>query len=451
VKYFDLPMMRVFNVGFYLGCANFTSSMEKIFKAQINRLPDNKELSAVLEFLCSESNKLYNCATYLARQIYFKTGKHANKFWLATQLKANPHMKALYTSAAQQTCLAVGEAVTGYKKLLKSWKKGELSNKPQFPKYRKKGLFQISYPKRWLKLIEGKVRVPLGKSCAAWFTLSEIYIPFPSNLNWDLIKELQIVPRAGYYDTVWVSKSENKNNYLLNQNNVLAIDHGLDNWLTCVSNNGISFIVDGKHLKALNQWYNKRVSTIKEKKAQDFWCRLLDGITTKRNRQMRDAVNKAVKIVINYCLKNSIGTIIFGWNKGQKQASNMGKKNNQKFVQIPTGKLKERIEELCNQHGIQFIETEESYTSKSSNLDLDVIPVFGAKPEGWKPSGKRLKRGLYRSATGIEFNADINGAIGIARKVAEQYGLQFDARSFARGVLTMPKRVRLWDVRISPV
>jgi putative transposase len=425
--------------------------MEKIFNAQINRLPNDKELSAVLEFLCSESNKLYNCTVYLARQIYFKTGRYANKFWLATQLKINPHMRALYTSAAQQTCFAVGEAVTGYKKLLKLWKKGELLNKPKFPKYRKKGLFQISYPKRWLKLVGGKVRIPLGKSCTAWFNISELYIPFPSNLDWNSLQELQIVPRAGYYDAVWVSRSENKSNYQLNENNVLAIDHGLDNWLTCISNNGVSFIVDGKHLKALNQWYNKRVSTIKEKKTQDFWCKLLDKITTKRNRQMRDAINKAAKIVVDYCLKNSIGTIVFGWNKEQKQESNMGKKNNQKFVQIPTGKLKERIEQLCNQHGIQFIETEESYTSKASNLDLDVLPVFGAKPEGWKPLGKRVKRGLYRSATGIEFNADVNGAIGIARKVAEQYGFQFNARSFARGVLTMPKRVRLWDVRTSPV
>ncbi len=422
--------------------------MVQLFKAQINRLPDDKELSAVLEYLCSESNKLYNCCTYLARQIYFKTGKYANKFWLATQLKTNPHMKALYTSAAQQTCLAVGEAITGYKKLLKLWKQGELANKPKFPKYRKRGLFQISYPKRWLKLTEQGVRVPLGKSCKVWFGISEIYLPFPSNLDWDSIKELQVVPRAGYFDAVWVTKTETTNNKRPQQNNVLSIDHGLDNWLTCISNIETSFIVDGKHLKALNQWYNKRVATIKENKSQDFWCKLLDKITTKRNRQMRDAVNKAARIVIDHCLKNNIVTIVFGWNKGQKQESNMGRKNNQKFVQIPTGKLKDRIEQLCDQYGIRFLETEESYTSKSSSLDLDDIPAFGAKPKGWKPSGKRVKRGLYRNATGIEFNADINGAISIARKaiqrglggfpherlnqeVAEQYGFQFDARGFA--------------------
>ena len=159
---------------------------------------------------------------------------------------------------------------------------------------------------------------------------------------------------------------------------------------------------------------------------------------------MRDAVNKAAKLVIQHCIDNNIGTVVMGWNKGQKQSSNMGKKNNQKFVQIPTAKLKNRIEQLCDLHGIRYLETEESYSSKASSLDLDSIPVFGAKPEGWKASGRRVKRGLYRSKSGIELNADINGAINIARKVAEQYEFGFDPRSFVRGVLTMPRRLRLW-------
>ena len=396
------------------------------YNAQVNRLPDSKELSAVLEYLCSESNKLYNCTTYVARQIYFKTGKYANKFWLASQMKTNPHMRSLYTSAAQQTCISVGEAFKGYRELLTLFYKGELPNKPKLPKYRKRGLFQISYPKRWLKFTDKGIRVPLGKSCKAWFGLYEVFIPFPSNLDWDTVKELSIVPRAGYFDAVWVTKAESPKVQKLNQDNVLSIDHGLDNWLTCVSNANTSFIIDGKHLKSVNQWYNKRVATIKESKSQDFWCRLLDKITSKRNRQMRDAVNKAAKLVIQHC-------------------SNMGKKNNQPFVQIPTAKLKKRIEQLCSLHGIRYIETEESYTSKASSLDLDSIPVYGEKPAGWKFSGRRVKRGLYRSAKDIEFNADINGAINIARKVAKQHEFQFDPRSFARGVLTMPRRLRLWS------
>ncbi|WP_204103550.1 MULTISPECIES: IS200/IS605 family accessory protein TnpB-related protein, partial [Spirulina sp. CCY15215] len=88
-----------------------------------------------------------------------------------------------------------------------------------------------------------------------------------------------------------------------------------------------------------------------------------------------------------HCLENGIGRIVFGWNKGQKNGINIGKKNNQKFVQIPTAKLKERIKQLCELYGIEFVETEESYTSQASFLDDDFLPTFGAKPESWKPSG----------------------------------------------------------------
>jgi IS605 OrfB family transposase len=196
----------------------------------------------------------------------------------------------------------------------------------------------------------------------------------------------------------------------------------------------------------LNQWYNKRVATIKEKKSQGFWCKLLEQTTGKRNRQMRDAVNKAAKLVINHCLNNNIGTVIFGWNKGQKQESNMGRKNNQKFVSVPTAKLKSRIQQLCDQYGLRFVETEESYTSKSDSLALDEIPKYGEKPDNWKPSGKRITRGQYKSKTGLIFNADINGALNIARKVTSSLEINFSPNDLARGVLTSPKRLRIWNV-----
>ncbi len=415
--------------------------MAKAFSAQVNRLPSDPSLSAALEFLCRESNHLYNCTTYLARQLYFKASKYSNGRWLSAQMKDNPHMRALYTSAAQQTCISVGEAFKGYRGLLKLWYKGELPNKPKLPNYRKSGgLFQISYPKRWLKLTEKGARVPMGTACKVWFDLKEIFIPFPSNLSWETVKELQIVPRAGYFDAVWVCQDVKPELIKLDYSKALSIDHGIDNWLTCTPSDAPAFIIDGKHLKSINQGYNRQVANIKEGKAQGFWCGLLDRLTTKRNRQMRDAVNKAACMVVNYCLENQIGTLVFGWNKGQKNAANMGRKTNQKFVQIPTARLKKRISQLCELYGIEFIEQEESYTSKASALDLDSIPVFGEKPEGWKPSGRRVKRGLYRSADGVKVNADANGAWNIGRK-ANVTGMQCKPAS---GQLTSPRRLRFW-------
>lgn len=417
--------------------------MAKTFTAQVNRLPNSPELRAALEYLCRESNKLYNCTLYLARQLYFKENKFSNGRWLSTQMKRNPHMKALYTSAAQQTCISVGEAFKSFKGLLNLWRKGELLEKPKPPNYRTSdGLFQISYPKRWLKLVGSQVRVPMGTACKVWFDLPEIFLPFPSNLDWSKVKELQIVPRAGYFDAVWVCAGRSVEPVELDPEKALAIDPGLDNWLTCADSLGNAFIVDGKHLKSLNQWYNKQVATIKEGKPQGFWCNLLDRITGKRNRQMRDAVNKAARLVINHCLENGIGTLVFGWNKGQKQGIQMGRKTNQKFVSVPTARLKQRIQQLCEQYGIEFIEQEESYTSKASALDLDEIPVYGEKPEGWKPSGRRVRRGLYCSATGKLVNADANGAWNIGRK-AEVTGMPCKP---ARGQLTSPKRLRIWNL-----
>ncbi len=415
--------------------------MAKILAAQINQLPEDPALRAALEYLCSESNKLYNCTVYLARQLYFKGGKFSSGRWLSTQMKGNPHMKALYTSAAQQTCISVGEAFKGFKELLKQWLQGKLAEKPKPPSYRKSGgMFQISYPKRWLKLVDGLVRVPMGKACKVWFNLPEIFLPFPTNLDWSKVRELQLVPRAGYFDAVWVGEGKAVELVQLDPEKALSIDPGLDNWLTCTTTEGQSFIVDGKHLKSLNQWYNKRVATIKEGKDKDFWCKLLDRITGKRNRRMRDALNKAARMVVNHCLKHGIGTVVFGWNKGQKSGSSLGRKTNQKFVQVPTARLKKRIEQLCDLYGIRFVEQEESYTSKASALDLDEIPVYGEKPEGWKPSGKRVKRGLYRSADGTKVNSDANGAWNIGRK-ANVAGMQCKP---GRGHLTSPKRLRIW-------
>lgn len=205
---------------------------------------------------------------------------------------------------------------------------------------------------------------------------------------------------------------------------------------------GNSFLIDGKHLKSKNQWYNKRVAQLKESKAQGFWSKRLASITEKRNRQMRDAVNKVARLVVNYCLKNRIGKIVFGWNRRQKDSSNMSRKANQEFVSIPTAKLKDRIAQLCELYGIEFVETEESYTSKASFLDSDFLPTYGEKPQEYKLSGKRIKRGLYKTNQGWLVNADANGASNILRKVAIRLGL--DLSRISRGALTTPLRVQFW-------
>jgi putative transposase len=412
--------------------------------------PD-KDLKALLEYVCTEANNLINCGIYYSRQYYFKTGKFPSKADLHKQIgtiQKNRHYQALYSDTAQQILTSVAESFKSFAGLLKGVKRGTVSQKPRLPNYRKPGGMALAtFTGRSIKLKDGMLRFPLGSLVKTWFGVDAFYLPIPSNLNCKAIREVRILPRNRCFYAEFVYKTETAI-IKLDKSKVLGIDHGLNNWLTCVSNTRTSFIVDGLHLKSLNQWYNKSVAKIKENKPQGFWSNRLVAITEKRNRQMRDAVNKAARIVINHCLENKIGSIVFGWNTGQKDGADMGKKNNQKFLQIPTAKLKNRIEQLCEAYGIDFIETEESYTSKTSFLDNDVLPTFGAKPEGWKSSGIRTNRGLFKTATGIKINADCNGAANIIRKVAMI--AKFDLAGISRGALSAPKKVLLWTLQKSP-
>jgi putative transposase len=408
-------------------------------------IKSDKDTQAVLEYLCSESAKLSNCGIYYSRQLYFKTGRIPNRAQLHKVLgteNQNLHYKAFYSDTAQQILTGVAESFKSFWGLLKGIKNGTVTQRPRLPGYRQSGMALVTFTGRSVKLKDGMLRFPLGSKVKAWFGLDSFLLPMPSNLEFKAIREYRILPRNGCFYLELIYKTENM------QANVdpakcLAIDHGIDNWLTCISNAGTSFIIDGKHLKSLNQGYNKRVASLRSGKANGYWSKRLASLTERRNRQMRDAINKAARKVIQHCLDRQIGTVVFGWNKGQKDCANMGKKTNQKFVQIPTGRLKDRIAQLCEQHGIKFVETEESYSSKASFVDRDFLPTFGEKPEGWKASGKRVKRGLYRTAQGWLINADANGGANIARKVAIMLGL--DLSGISRGDLSAPLRLKLWS------
>jgi putative transposase len=294
-----------------------------MYGCQQTLVSGNSELIAILTYLCSEAHKLTNMGIYYARQLYFKTQKGIGKFDLEKIYKNNSHYKALHSQAAQQVLRTVAESFKSYYGLVKAYGEGKILTPPKIPNYRKKGgLASISYPAQALKLKDNKLRIPLGNQVKRWFGLDSFSVSLPSNLSFARIKELRILPRnrCFYLEFVYEKQVESPR---LEKDNVLGIDPGLTNWLTCVSNIGTSFIVDGLHLKSMNRWYNKQVSTIKEKKPQDFWNNKLAAITEKRNRQMRDGINKAARIVINHCLENSIGTWLTDKTKKEGRSSSL--------------------------------------------------------------------------------------------------------------------------------
>ena len=265
----------------------------------------------------------------------------------------------------------------------------------------------------------------------------------PSNIDCSKVKEFTILPKNGAF-YLEMSYEVECQQHDLDRSQALSIDLGTaDNLAACVDTLGNSFLIDARAMKAMNQLWNKKVATRKEGKPAGYWDSWLDRVTRKRNHQMRDGINKAAKLIVDHCLKHGIGNLVIGWNQGFKSNKvDMGKLNNQKFVQMPLGKLKYRLSQLCNLHGIKFTETEEAYTSKSSFLDGDSLPRYGEKPPEWKASGKRIKRGLYRSADGTVINADLNGAANILRKVASKLGVKLDR--LCRRCLTTVARVKLW-------
>ena len=416
----------------------------------------------VLLFLCHEANNLWNTVVYQTRQAHFsscgireffdKNDCFRRQFkdkkvrisysQLCKEFKDNPHYQWLGGQQSQQVLKSVVEAFKSYNELLKMWFNGEIDHQPKLPSYRSKGgLCEFSFPAQSLRLNyeNGCWLLPMSKLIKDYWVEEEFLIPSVNYIGEENIAEIRILPQHGKLWAELVYQVKEKVAVGLDDSQALGVDPGINNLLTCVSTLGKSFIVDGHKIKGANAKYNKKVAKYKQGKADFYWDEYLDELTHKRSCFIRDAINKAARFIINYCLSHRIGNIVFGWGQGIKTNCNLGSKNNQNFVQIPMARLKNRIKELAESVGIKFTETEESYTSRSSFLDHDELPVFGGeKPASWKPSGKRVKRGLYQTRGGKLINADTNGAANILKKVSTQLG---DCLAeVCREALSLPKR-----------
>ncbi|WP_322111847.1 transposase [Aerosakkonema funiforme] len=221
------------------------------------------------------------------------------------------------------------------------------------------------------------------------------------------------------------------------------MDFGLDNLCAVVSTTGESFLIDGKRLKSINQWFNKRLDHLKHHKdKQEINCLTKQEawLSYRRSNQVKDYLNKTARDIINFCVQRQIGTVVVGYNSTLKQAVNMGTRNNQNFTQIPIFTLKDKLKSLCERMGINYVEQEESYTSKASFLDGDRLPAYNAdNPVSAKFSGKRVKRGLYKTRDGHPIDADCNGAANILRKSKHKT----DFSRVSRVCLTQPVRVKI--------
>ena len=295
----------------------------------------------------------------------------------------------------------------------------------------------------FVRLQDNKLLIPYSNSFRK--THKKIEITIPPILLEKKVKEIRIIPKSDgrFFEIQYTYEAGLDIREELDLNKALSIDAGINNLAACVSSEGRSFILDGKRLKSINQWYNRnnsRLQSIKDKQHISVKTKQQSRLERKRNNQINDYISKTARYIINYCLNNSIGNIVIGYNPTLQKDSNIGRINNQNFANIPFGRLKDKLSNLSQYYGICLIKQEESYTSKASFFDGDDIPVYNNdNPKEYVFSGIRVRRGLYKTSANQYLNADINGALNILKKsnVANLSVL------YARGHVDSPLRIRL--------
>jgi putative transposase len=382
-------------------------------RVEVHQIGKNPELYPILDDLSFKCKNLYNYANYLIRQEFINNGNWIRYNGLNKILcKDQSDYKALLAQTSQQTLKLLDKNWASFFKSIKDWSKHpeKYCGRPKLPKYKAKktGRSVVVFTNQQCHLKDGFIRFP------------KIFNGFKLQTNVPNIQQVRVVPCGSLYklEVVYnVVKVEKKPfNY-----RICAIDLGLENFVTLTNNVGLKpTVIKGGVLKSINQYYNKvlaeKQSTLKKINDKD-WSNELERFTHKRNNKIEYWIHVYSKKVVEYCIKNEFNTLVVGKNKDWKREINIGHINNQKFVGIPYENFIQKLAYKCEDVGIDFIQTEESYTSKASFIDNDELPKEHIDGLVTNVSGRRIKRGLYKSKDGTLINADCNGSYNIGRKV----------------------------------
>ncbi len=369
-----------------------------------------------LETACGLSKNLYNSALYAVRQHYFNTKKYLNVYENMnnfTKNKQDDYIK-LPTKVSQQTMMLVDKNFKSFFGALKSKRNGTNDRKIKIPHYLdKNSKYVLIYTNQ---AISGK---ELKKGI---IKLSKLNIKLKTNKT--NIKQVRIIPKNNHY-VIEIIYEVKEQTLMLNNDRYCSIDLGINNLATIGSNVIAPLIINGKPLKSINQYFNKQNAKLKSNiilKTNKKSSNKIKSLNQKRNNKIKDYLHKSSRLVINHLVNNSINTLVIGKNKEWKQEINIGKTNNQNFVQIPHSIFINMLKYKANLLGINVLIKEESYTSKCSFLDNEPIK----KHETYL--GKRIKRGLFKDSKGKLINADLNGALNILRKAVPNalngYGIE---------------------------
>ena len=375
---------------------------------------------AVIDAAAFKSKNLYNASLYEVRQAFILTGKYLNYHEMDRRMQPHEAYKALPAKVAQQVLKQLHEAWVSYFEQCEAYREHPATflGHPKLPKYKHKtdGRNLLIYTIQAIS--QGKHGLKRGI-----IKPSMLAIEVKTQQDPKKVDQVRIVPRHGYY-VVEVIHTKEPVQANVDPAFCVGIDLGVTN-LAAIASNRMGWVprlVNGRPIKAWNQWYNKRIKALKlklPKEDRERVTRQMERITNTRNRQIHHYLHTASKRIVDFLVKEGIGMAIIGKNIYWKQKVNNGRRNNQNFVSIPHARFIEMIEYKAVLVGIQVEVTEESYTSKASFVDLDPIPTYKPNDETVHVfSGKRIGRRnrLYRTKDGRKICADINGAYNILRK-----------------------------------
>jgi putative transposase len=384
--------------------------------------------SKELDDITFKCKNLYNRANYLIRQEFINNGKYISKIDMFNNLKTDPDYMAMPTRVSRCVLRTLDANWRGFFATIKDWKvnKSKYKGKPNLPKYLpKNGKFNAIF-------IDIGILKPSKKLKS--IGLSSLKLRINTKQEYKTIKEVNVKPlKSGKYK-VNIIYNFTEDLIKKDNGNYCSIDLGLNNLMTLTSNKkGLKpQLVNGRPLKSINQFYNKQKSKFQsELPSKLYTSKRINKLTFKRELKINDYLHKASNFLINWCLENDLNTIILGYNEFWKTEINIGKRNNQNFVNIPFEKLTWMIEYKSRKVGLTLKKHEESYTSKCSFLDLEVIK----KHEEYK--GTRIKRGLFKSGNGFLINSDVNGSLNILRKAVSTV-----FANGIEGIAVYPKRVK---------
>lgn len=358
-----------------------------------------------IEDVCFKAARLYNFCNYYIRHSYFGKIEKFSEYELTGLLAEfkQEDYKALPAQTSQQIIKLLYKNWKSFFKARAEYEKhpSKFKGRPRMPKYKDKtGCGIAVFTNQNVTLKDGFIHFPKSTKIE------------PVKTKVDKVVQVRLIPNATCFVIEVVYESNLQINEDLKKENALYIDLGLNNFATLLNNVGLPpIIVNGKILKSLNQLYNKTKATLMSYVGNKGTSNRIKQLTLYRNNYVEDKLHKISRYIINYCLEHNIGTIVIGHNKSWKDSINIGRKNNQAFICLPHSKLIDKITYKATLVGIEVIETEESHTSKVDHMAFESLGHHDTY------LGKRKFRGLFQSSIGKLINADVNGGLGIGRKV----------------------------------